>query len=267
MFRSLVYLKTYHILPLLLYLLPYIFMYLSLLYRLHTYINLKFSIFGECVFFLFPQSFFMKFFCILSILLISFLYAGDQTMQQYSTLLLICDLYSFNICSFLLVEKFLSMLPSFILHNVTTLSMCSVSRKSALVTTPRSFTLLLISIPVPNGILYYSKSVFFISAHVFCSNFPSLNFMIFFSAHLYILFRSSCIALFIFCCPYFYTISGVIYKASHSTSLYLYLVQIFLHSFFIFYCPYFYTIPGVISKASHSASLYLFINIIDHYYE
>merc|ERR1712179_318738 len=104
------------------------------------------------------------------------------------------DLNNFIMGSLFLVVKFLRMFPCFILHDVIISLMCSLNLRSALVTTPKSFTLSFISISFPDGVLYASTSISFTSPHVICSNFPSLYFMTFFSAQSYILFRSSCIA-------------------------------------------------------------------------
>merc|ERR1712121_372322 len=107
-------------------------------------------------------------FCILSILLMSFLCDGDHTIQQYSALLLICDLNRFIMGSFFLVSKFLRILPCFILHDVITSLMCSLNLRSALVKTPRSFTLSFIFISSPDGVLNASTSIsLFSPCHIY----------------------------------------------------------------------------------------------------
>merc|ERR1711888_545185 len=177
-----------------------------------------------------PSILFVYPFCILSILLMSFLFDGDHTIQQYSALLLMCDLNSFIMGSLFLVEKFLNIFPCFILHDVTTSLMCSLNFRSALVITPKSFTFSFIPISFPEAVLYASTSIPFIFPHVICSNLLSLNFMTFLSAHSYF-------------------------------------VQVFLHCFFIFFLSYFFAISSVIRKAAHNAIYYLFIYISHHYQE
>merc|ERR1712215_428808 len=166
----------------------YLSLLLSMLYKFRHF-SLWWLFFSSI-----PSIFLVYPFCILSSLLMSFLCNGDHTIQQYSALLLMCDLNRFNMGSFFLVSKFLKILPCFILHEVITSLMCSLNLRSALVKTPRSFTLSIISISSPDGVLYASASTSFVFPQVICSNFFSLNFMTFFSAHWYILFRSSCIA-------------------------------------------------------------------------
>merc|ERR1711888_95210 len=145
-----------------------------------------------------PSILFVHSFCILSILLMSFLFDGDHTIQQHSALLLMCDLNSFIMCSLFLVEKFLNIFTCFILHDVTTSLMCSLNSRSALVITPKSFSFSFISISLPETVLYASTSMPSTFPHVICSNLFSLNFMTFLSAHSYILFKSSCIAFLFF---------------------------------------------------------------------
>merc|ERR1711888_157912 len=142
-----------------------------------------------------PSILFVYPFCILSILLMSFLFDGDHTIQQYSALLLMCDLNSFIMGSLFLVEKFLNIFSCFILHDFITSLMCSLNFRSVLII-PRSFTLFFISISLPEAVLYASTSISFTFPYVICSNLLSLNFMTYLSAHSYILFKSSCIAFF-----------------------------------------------------------------------
>merc|ERR1711888_303463 len=155
-----------------------------------------------------PSILFVYPFCILSILLMSFLFDGDHTIQQYSALLLMCDLNSFIMGSLFLVEKFLNIFPCFILHDVTTSLMCSLNFRSALVITPKSFTFSFISISLPEAVLYASTSIPSIFPHVICSNLLSLNFM----TLLFYLFL-----------VLFFAISSVIRKAAHNAIYYLFI--------------------------------------------
>merc|ERR1712215_366765 len=79
-------------------------------------------------------------------------------------------------------------------HSIVTLPICSLNIKSFVANTPKSLTVSFISISFPDDVLYGSIVTSFSGPCVICSNFFSLNFILFFSAHLYTASRSFCMS-------------------------------------------------------------------------
>ena len=132
-----------------------------------------------------------------------FLCVSDHTIQQYSSLLLICDLNKFIMGSLFLVAEFLRIFPNFILQNDNILLMCSLNLRSILLITPRSFTL--------SFIYFYFFNLSFIELH---------NILLFPFIYLVKVFLYN---FFILHCFYFRTIDNIVCNAAHYVSYYLFI--------------------------------------------